>query len=75
VAREAITIAVRSLELVALVAETTIAPVVDTSAAAVSRDGSSAAVSRPHRLGILTDIFGAGDRLRLLELEAVSGER
>lgn len=51
------TIAVRSFELVELVAETTIAPVVDTSAAAVSRVGSSAVVSRPQRLGMLTDIF------------------
>ena len=57
VARDAMTIAVRSFELVELVAETTIAPVVDTSAAAVSRVGSSTAVSRPQRLGMLTDIF------------------
>ena len=68
VASEAITIAVRSLEMVELVAETTIAPVVDTSAAAVSRAGSSAALSRLQRWGMLTDILtpekSSGDELR-----------
>ena len=56
VASEAMIIAVRSFDLVDLLAETTMAPVVDTSAAAVSRVGSSAVLSRSHRWGILTDI-------------------
>lgn len=60
VARDAMIIAVRSFDFVDLLAETTIAPVVDTSAAAVSRVGSSAVLSRSQRWGTLTDMRTPG---------------
>ena len=53
-------IAVRSFDFVDLLAETTIAPVVDTSATAVSRVESSAVLSRSHNWGMLTDMAMAG---------------
>lgn len=66
-------IAVRSFDFVDLLAETTIAPVVDTSAAAVSRVGSSAVLSRSHKWGMLTDMAGESQGVALFAVGLAPG--